>query len=56
MQQDPHQARTDPFPSLMAWGAPNEIHERFFEGARWWLMGGASLLLWTAVALILTSA
>jgi hypothetical protein len=55
MQHDPHQARTDTFPSLLAWGTPNEIHKSFFESAGWWLIGGASLLLWTAVALILTS-
>jgi hypothetical protein len=55
MQQDPHQARTDTFPSLLAWGAPKENQTSLLEGAGWWLIGGTSLLLWTAVALILTS-
>lgn len=33
-----------------------ECDAEMFGGLGWWLTGGASLLLWTGIALLLTSA
>ncbi|HET8747680.1 MAG TPA: hypothetical protein VFM98_18925 [Ramlibacter sp.] len=40
---------------LMPWGVPLPERDDGYGGAAFWLAGGASLLLWTAVALLLTS-
>lgn len=40
---------------FLAWGMPSEAREGAFDDAALWLTGGASLLLWTAIALLLTS-
>jgi hypothetical protein len=53
---DTREGRVDTAPVFLAWGMPAiEAHEGFFGGAALWLSGGASLLLWTAIALLLTS-
>lgn len=53
---DHREGRADSAPLFLAWGLPAiEAHEGFFSGAAMWLSGGASLLLWTAIALLLTS-
>jgi hypothetical protein len=55
MPNDTREARADSAPLLMAWGLPGaEVQEGPFDGAVW-LTGGVSLLLWTAVALLLTA-
>lgn len=54
---DIREGRADSAPVFLAWGMPAtiEAHEGFFSGPALWLTGGASLLLWTAIALLLTS-
>jgi hypothetical protein len=56
MSIDTREGRADSgAPVFLAWGLPAvEAHEGFFGGAALWLSGGASLLLWTALALLLT--
>jgi hypothetical protein len=56
MHDDNREARVEAAPVFMAWGLPMETREGGFEAATLWLTGGASLLLWTAIALLLTSA
>jgi hypothetical protein len=55
MANDNRSARTDSSAILLAPGMPSEA-DGFLDGAALWLTGGASLLLWTALALLLTSA
>jgi hypothetical protein len=43
-------------PVFLAWGMPAETREGFFDGPALWLTGGVSLLLWTGLALLLTTA
>jgi hypothetical protein len=43
-------------PVILGWGMPAEAREGFFDDAALWLTGGVSLLLWTALALLLTTA
>lgn len=51
------EGRADPPPTLLAWGLPiNDARESGAEAAAVWLTGGAGLLLWTALAFLLTSA
>jgi hypothetical protein len=37
-------------------GFADAAEEGAFDGVGWWLTGGVSLLLWTGLALLLTSA
>jgi hypothetical protein len=54
MPNDTRELQSDA-PILLAWGLPTaELPERFLDGA-WWATAGASLLAWTALALVLTS-
>jgi hypothetical protein len=46
--------RTARFPDLTT--VRSERPESTEAGAAWWLSGGAMLLVWTALALLLTSA
>lgn len=51
-----HDARPDQT-GMPLWGsrASAELEEAHpFEGTGWWLSGGAGLLAWTALALLLT--
>jgi hypothetical protein len=41
---------------MLAWAPGADGQERLFGDATWWLTGGATLLVWTAIALVLTSA
>lgn len=54
---DTHEGRAESAPVFLAWGMPAaiEAHDGFFSGPALWLTGGATLLLWTAIALLLTS-
>ena len=56
MPNDTREARADAGQVLLAWGLPTERHDGLFDSAFLWLTGGASLLLWTGLALLLTSA
>ena len=38
-----------------AHAAAAEVDDAAFGDAGWWLTGGASLVLWTAIALLLTA-
>ena len=50
-------ARMDAGPVLLTWGAPaTERHEGPLDSAVLWLSGGLALLVWTGLALVLTSA
>jgi hypothetical protein len=55
MPQDARQAHSDSTPVFLAWGMPAETGEASFDGFALWLSGGASLLLWTALAFVLTA-
>jgi hypothetical protein len=55
MPNDTREGRADAAPILLAWGMPLEAAEGTFEELTVWLTGGVSLLLWTALALLLTS-
>ena len=55
MASDTREMRTETAQVFLAWGMPVEA-EGFFGDATLWLTGGVSLLLWTALALLLTSA
>jgi hypothetical protein len=55
MPNDNHESRAENLQVLLPWGMP--LSERDDPaGPAFWLAGGASLLLWTAVALLLTAA
>ena len=56
MENDTRQARTEAAAAVAAWGEPAQGRESFLDGPAMWLTGGATLLLWTALALLLTSA
>ena len=56
MPIDSREERADSAPVFLAWGMPMaEAHEGFFDGTAMWLTGGVSLLVWTAIALLLTA-
>lgn len=56
MANDTRDVQAEPAPVFLAWGMPMEAREDFLDGPALWLTGGVSLLLWTAVALLLTAA
>ncbi len=57
MADDTRDARTDlNAPVFLAWGIPMEARDGDFDDATLWFTAGASLLVWTAVALLLTLA
>lgn len=57
MNNDPQLPRDDKLPWARAAAMNFEAEDvGGFAGAGWWLTGSASLLLWTAIALVLTSA
>lgn len=56
MGNDTDDVRHDPAPVFLAWGMPMEARDGLLDGATLWLTGGATLLLWTALALLLTTA
>ena len=55
MPNDHREARAESIQVLLPWGTPLAERDNGFAGAVFWLAGGASLLLWTAVALLLTA-
>jgi len=56
MQQPTRQARAETAAVIFPWGPPMDARASPAGEAALWLTGGASLLLWTAIALLLTSA
>jgi len=54
MANDPRAVRTENTPIILAWGMPYEA-EGPLTDATLWLSGGLTLLLWTALVLVLTS-
>ena len=56
MQQSTRQARAEAVAVFLPWGPPMDARASPSGEAALWLTGGASLLLWTALALLLTSA
>jgi hypothetical protein len=55
MPKDTREVRAEGTPVVLAWGMPSETREGAFPDVSLWLSGAASLLLWTAIALLLTS-
>ena len=55
MANDPRVVRSENTPIILAWGIPSEAEDAMADAA-WWLTGGMSLLLWTALVMLLTSA
>jgi hypothetical protein len=57
MQTDTREGRAEPLQMLLPWGMPSADAQ---DGGReeWalWLTGGASLLVWTGLAILLTAA
>lgn len=57
MPHESREARADAHPLVLPWGMPTtDVREDLAGAAGLWLTGGAALLLWTALALLLTSA
>lgn len=55
MPHDTPEVHDDSSPVLLAWDRPAETGHGFLDGFALWLSGGASLLLWTALAFVLTA-
>ena len=57
MQDDTRERRAEAAAVFLAWGIPSvEAPDGAFDNAVVWLTGGAVLLLWTGISLLLTSA
>lgn len=56
MARDSREFRSDGPLVLLPWGLPLDARERLLAEPGLWLTAGASLLLWTALAMLLTSA
>lgn len=54
MENARHEAFAEAKPLYLARTLPIEARETFLSDAGWWFTGGASLLLWTLIALVLT--
>jgi len=55
MPNDRREVRAETLQVLLPWGTPFSEQDDGSGGPMFWLAGGASLLLWTAVALLLTA-
>lgn len=56
MQNDPREVRAETLEVLLPWGMPSaDAPGQRSETMGLWLTGGASLLLWTGLALLLTA-
>lgn len=55
MANDTDDVRDEPAPVFMAWGMAVEARDGLLDDGTLWLAGGAALLLWTALALLLTA-
>lgn len=55
MRNESREARAETIQVLLPWGSPVAEGEDASGAAALWLAGGASLLLWTGVALLLTA-
>ena len=55
MPPDTREAHADSPPVVLSWGMPAEARDGSFDGFLLWLSGGASLVLWTALAFVLTA-
>ena len=56
MPKEPREARAETIQFLLPWGSPAADRDDAAGATAFWLAGGASLLLWTAVAVLLTAA
>jgi hypothetical protein len=57
MPNDSREIRAEAAPLFLAWGLPSlEAQEGSVENLTLWLTGGAILMAWTALSLLLTSA
>jgi hypothetical protein len=56
MQNHSRDAHAESPPAFLPWDMPAQTREDLREAATLWLTGGVSLLLWTAIALLLTTA
>lgn len=56
MAQDSRESRSDGPLVLLPWGLPQEAREGLLAEPTLWLTAGATLLLWTALAMLLISA
>lgn len=57
MPDDGREARPDSIQVLLPWGIPSgELRDGWLGEAALWLVGGAFLLVWTGIALLLTTA
>lgn len=55
MPNDNREARAETIQVLLPWGTPLAERDEAPGGAAFWVGGGAFLLVWTALALLLTS-
>lgn len=56
MPNDAREARADNIQFLLPWGLPSaEAADDFLGSAAMWLTGGVTLVLWTALAMLLTA-
>lgn len=57
MPAENRDARAETIQVLFPWGMPlADMPEDVAGSATWWLSGGVALLLWTALAFLLTTA
>ena len=54
MPNDRREAR-ETIQVLLSWGMPSAERDDAVAGAAFWLAGGVTLLLWTALVLLLTA-
>ena len=56
MPHDTRERFAEGAPVFMAWGIPSvEAPDGVFDSAVLWITGGAALLVWTGISLLLTS-
>ena len=55
MPKDSREARAETIQMLLPWGTPLTEREDAFAGPGFWLAGGATLLVWTVLAFVLTT-
>jgi len=55
MENDGREGLAEVTPLWLAPAMATEVRESVLGDAAWWLLGGASLLVWTLLALVLTA-
>ena len=56
MRNESDDMHDEPNPVFLAWGMPMEARDSLLDEPTLWLTAGVTLVLWTGLALLLTSA